>query len=172
MNQTPSAFVLIAIALATLATGIGSVWLAALLMRLGLGGRNGSVGPQHLLSLAAGVLLATAFMHLLPAAFEGQAEAHDLFPPLLVGRVFFFLLDRPSFGTMGTSMATPRVVRAGTAMPGLMRMRMRMRMRMAMPGVTRAGLARMSTRTGTMARARAAGRCSPGTACIALAMAS
>jgi len=94
MNQTPSAFVLIAIALATLATGIGSVWLAALLMRLGLGGRNGSVGPQHLLSLAAGVLLATAFMHLLPEAFEGQAEAHDLFATLLVGLVFFFLLDK------------------------------------------------------------------------------
>ncbi|MCW5284186.1 ZIP family metal transporter [Verminephrobacter eiseniae] len=94
MNQTPSAFVLIAIALATLATGIGSVWLAALLMRLGLGGRNGSVGPQHLLSLAAGVLLATAFMHLLPEAFEGRAEAHDLFATLLVGLVFFFLLDK------------------------------------------------------------------------------
>src|SRR6218665_2822318 len=94
MNQTPSAFVLIAIALAPLATGIGSVWLAALLMRLGLGGRNGSVGPQHLLSLAAGVLLATAFMHLLPEAFEGQAEAHDLFATLLVGLVFFFLLDK------------------------------------------------------------------------------
>src|SRR6218665_810022 len=94
MNQTPSAFVLIAIALATLATGMGSVWLAALLMRLGLGGRNGSVGPQHLLSLAAGVLLATAFMHLLPEAFEGQAEAHDLFATLLVGLVFFFLLDK------------------------------------------------------------------------------
>src|SRR6218665_1941477 len=91
MNQTPSAFVLIAIALAPLATGIGSVWLAALLMRLGLGGRNGSVGPQHLLSLAAGVLLATAFMPLLPEAFEGQAEAHDLFATLLVGLVFFFL---------------------------------------------------------------------------------
>src|SRR6218665_2535045 len=94
MNQTPSAFVLIAIALATLATGMGSVWLAALLMRLGLGGRNGSVGPQHLLSLAAGVLLATAFMHLLPEAFEGQAEAHDLFDTLLVALVFFFLRDK------------------------------------------------------------------------------
>src|SRR6218665_2799149 len=94
MNQTPSAFVLIAIALGTLATGIGSVWLAALLMRLGLGGGNGSVGPQHLLSLAAGVLLATAFMPLLPGAFEGQAEAHDLFATLLVGLGFFFLLDK------------------------------------------------------------------------------
>lgn len=85
---------LIAIILATLAAGIGSVWLAALLMRLGLGGRSDSVGPQHLLSLAAGALLATAFMHLLPEAFESQAGAHDLFATLLVGVVFFFLLDK------------------------------------------------------------------------------
>lgn len=85
---------LIAIILATLASGIGSVWLAALLMRMGLGGRSASVGPQHLLSLAAGALLATAFMHLLPEAFEGQAGAHDLFATLLVGVVFFFLLDK------------------------------------------------------------------------------
>ena len=68
---------LIAIILATLASGIGSVWLAALFMQLGLGGRSASVGPQHLLSLAAGALLATAFMHLLPEAFESQAGAHD-----------------------------------------------------------------------------------------------
>ncbi|PJI96722.1 zinc and cadmium transporter [Acidovorax sp. 69] len=85
---------LVAILLATLAAGIGSVWLAALLMRLGLGGRGDSVGPQHLLSLAAGALLATAFMHLLPEAFESQAGAHDLFATLLVGLVFFFLLDK------------------------------------------------------------------------------
>ena len=85
---------LIAFTLATLAAGIGSVWLAALLMRLGLGGRADSVGPQHLLSLAAGALLATAFMHLLPEAFESQAGAHDLFATLLVGVVFFFLLDK------------------------------------------------------------------------------
>jgi zinc and cadmium transporter len=86
---------LVAIILATLAAGIGSVWLAALLMRLGMGGRDDSaVGPQHLLSLAAGALLATAFMHLLPEAFESSAGAHDLFATLLVGVVFFFLLDK------------------------------------------------------------------------------
>ncbi|MDY0106955.1 MAG: ZIP family metal transporter, partial [Giesbergeria sp.] len=83
--------VLLSIILATLATGIGSVWVAALLMRVGLGGREGT---QHLLSLAAGALLATAFMHLLPEAFESQAGAHDLFATLLVGVVFFFLLDK------------------------------------------------------------------------------
>ena len=85
---------LVAIILATLAAGIGSVWLAALLMRLGLVGRSDAVSPQHLLSLAAGALLATAFMHLLPEAFESQAGAHDLFATLLVGVVFFFLLDK------------------------------------------------------------------------------
>lgn len=84
---------LIAIILATLAAGIGSVWVAAWLMRAGMGA-NGRVGPQHLLSLAAGALLATAFMHLLPEAFESQAGAHDLFATLLVGLVFFFLLDK------------------------------------------------------------------------------
>jgi len=83
--------VLLAIVAATLATGIGSVWVAALLMRAGLGGKEGT---QHLLSLAAGALLATAFMHLLPEAFESQAGAHDLFATLLVGVVFFFLLDK------------------------------------------------------------------------------
>jgi zinc and cadmium transporter len=44
--------------------------------------------------LAAGALLATAFMHLLPEAFESQASAHDMFAALLVGLVFFFLLDK------------------------------------------------------------------------------
>ncbi|WP_313074844.1 ZIP family metal transporter [Melaminivora sp.] len=83
---------LAAILLATLAAGIGSVWLAEVLLRLGLGA--GRVGPQHLLSLAAGALLATAFMHLLPEAFEGGVDAQPLFATLLVGLVFFFLLEK------------------------------------------------------------------------------
>ncbi len=85
---------LIAIILATLAAGIGSVWVAALLMGTGVSGKNGGLMPQRLLSLAAGALLATAFMHLLPEAFESEASAHDLFLVLLVGVVFFFLLDK------------------------------------------------------------------------------
>ena len=83
-----------AILLATLAAGIGSVWVAAFLMRAGLGDPARNVGPQHLLSMAAGALLATAFMHLLPEAFEAGPEAHDLFAILLIGVVFFFLLDK------------------------------------------------------------------------------
>ena len=81
--------ILIAIVLGTLTAGIGSVWLAAALS-FGVLARY----TQHMLSLAAGALLATAFMHLLPEAFESQASAHDLFAALLAGLVFFFLLDK------------------------------------------------------------------------------
>ena len=80
---------LIAILMGTLAAGIGSVWLAALLS-FGVLARY----TQHMLSLAAGALLATAFMHLLPEAFESQAGANDLFTALLGGLEFFFLLDK------------------------------------------------------------------------------
>jgi len=80
---------LIAIILGTLTAGIGSVWLAAALS-FGVLARY----TQHMLSLAAGALLATAFMHLLPEAFESQASPQDLFAALLVGLVFFFLLDK------------------------------------------------------------------------------
>jgi zinc and cadmium transporter len=80
---------LIAILMGTLVAGIGSVWLAALLS-FGVLARY----TQHMLSLAAGALLATAFMHLLPEAFESQAGAKELFATLLVGLVFFFLLDK------------------------------------------------------------------------------
>ena len=82
-----------AIVLGTLAAGLGSVLLAALLARAVLGRFT-----QHLLSLAAGALLATAFTRLLPEAFELSVEtgvsAQALFAALLVGLVFFFLLDK------------------------------------------------------------------------------
>lgn len=83
-------FVIIA---ATLVAGIGSVWIAALLLRVGVRS-GGGVDPQHLLSLAAGALLATAFMHLLPEAFESRIEPGLLFGVLLCGLVLFFLLDK------------------------------------------------------------------------------
>ena len=85
---------LLAIIAATLVAGIGSVWIAALLLRVGVSGDGGGVNPQHLLSLAAGALLATAFMHLLPEAFESRIEPGVLFGVLLFGLVFFFLLDK------------------------------------------------------------------------------
>ncbi|MBC7681053.1 MAG: ZIP family metal transporter [Ferruginibacter sp.] len=80
---------LVAILIATLCAGIGSVWVAAVLS-FGVLARY----TQHMLSLAAGALLATAFMHLLPEAFESQIGAQALFGTLLVGLVFFFLLDK------------------------------------------------------------------------------
>jgi len=80
---------LIAILIGTLAAGIGSVWLAAALS-FGVLARY----TQHMLSLAAGALLGTAFLHLLPEAFESDVEPHALFLTLLIGVVFFFLLDK------------------------------------------------------------------------------
>ena len=80
---------LLAILLGTLAAGIGSVWLAAWLS-FGIVSRY----TQHMLSLAAGALLATAFLHLLPEAFEAGVEPHNLFMTLLFGLLFFFLLDK------------------------------------------------------------------------------
>ncbi len=80
---------LIAILMGTLVAGIGSVWVAAALS-FGLMARY----TQHMLSMAAGALLATAFLHLLPEAFESSISPHNLFLTLLIGLVFFFLLDK------------------------------------------------------------------------------
>jgi len=84
---------LISILVGTLVAGMGSVWLAALLAYALL-----SRFTQHLLSLAAGALMATAFTRLLPEAFELSVSAgvspQTMFAALLVGLVFFFLLDK------------------------------------------------------------------------------
>ncbi|MEK7344891.1 MAG: ZIP family metal transporter [Pseudomonadota bacterium] len=80
---------LLAIWVGTLVAGIGSVWVAAWLS-FGVLSRY----TQHMLSLAAGALLATSFLHLLPEAFESEAGPHALFLTLLLGLVFFFLLDK------------------------------------------------------------------------------
>ena len=80
---------LLAILIGTLVAGIGSVWLAAWLS-FGVVSRY----TQHMLSLAAGALLATAFLHLLPEAFEAGVSPQALFLTLLLGLVFFFLLDK------------------------------------------------------------------------------
>jgi zinc and cadmium transporter len=80
---------LLAILVGTLVAGIGSVWVAAWLS-FGMFSRY----TQHMLSMAAGALMGTSFLHLLPEAFESEAGAHELFLTLLVGLVFFFLLDK------------------------------------------------------------------------------
>ena len=77
------------ILLATLLAGIGSVWLAALL-GFGLLARY----TQHMLSLAAGALLATSFTLLLPEAFESDVEPSRLLTTVLACLIFFFLLDK------------------------------------------------------------------------------
>lgn len=78
-----------AIIAATLVAGVGSVWIAAWLNR-GLMARQ----TPHMLSLAAGALLATSFMLLLPEAFESDVEPHWLFSTVLASLIFFFLLDK------------------------------------------------------------------------------
>jgi zinc and cadmium transporter len=80
---------LLAILFGTFAAGVGSVLVAALLT-YGVLARF----TQHLLSMAAGALLATAFMHLLPEAVESSAGAKELFATLLACLIFFFLLDK------------------------------------------------------------------------------
>ena len=79
-----------AVILGTLGAGVGSVWIAAMLSFGALARYT-----QHMLSLAAGALLATAFMHMLPEAFEGAVVSPQvLFTELLAAIVFFFLLDK------------------------------------------------------------------------------
>lgn len=73
----------------TLLAGVGSVWLAAVLS-FGVLARY----TQHMLSLAAGALLATAFLNLVPEAFDSGTPVHLLSATLLAGLVFFFLLDK------------------------------------------------------------------------------
>lgn len=84
-----SAFLLLNLLAGTVCAGIGSVWIAAVLS-FGVVARY----TQHMLSLAAGALLATAFLHMLPEAFESGTTATSLFLVLLIGLVFFFVLDK------------------------------------------------------------------------------
>lgn len=91
-----------AIVLGTVICGVGSVWLAA-----GL-----SFGPlarytHHMLSMAAGALLATALLHLLPEALESDLGAHAVLTVLLVGLIFFFLLDKAQLWHHGHEHAHP-----------------------------------------------------------------
>jgi len=80
---------LIAILVGTLAAGVVSVWIAAALSFGALARYT-----RHMLSLAAGALLATALVNLLPEAFESHAAPQALFGALLAGLVFFFVLDK------------------------------------------------------------------------------
>jgi zinc and cadmium transporter len=74
---------------ATLAGGLLSVLIAASLT-VGVLSRV----VHHLVSLSAGVLLATALLNVLPEAFESRASPQALFATLLGGLIFFFLLEK------------------------------------------------------------------------------
>ena len=78
------------IVLATLAGGLVSVLIAAALTVAVLGRL-----VKSLVSLSAGLLLGTALLLVLPEAFESQAaEPQRLFITLLLGLMFFFLLEK------------------------------------------------------------------------------
>ncbi|BCX51793.1 ZIP family metal transporter [Comamonas sp. Z1] len=86
---------LMIIILATLAAGIGSVWIAYLLVaRTRASNGQTSYAQQGFLGLAAGALLTTSLTHLLPEALESNVDAHELFLVILAGLVFFFLLGK------------------------------------------------------------------------------
>ncbi|MCX7671128.1 MAG: ZIP family metal transporter, partial [Anaerolineae bacterium] len=80
---------LIYILLATFAGGVLSAGLAG---ALSLSILPRIIGPM--VSLAAGALLSTTLLHLLPEAFESDKGAHALFAVLLAGFLFFFLLEK------------------------------------------------------------------------------
>jgi zinc and cadmium transporter len=80
---------LLYIILATLAGGVFSALLAGAISLNAL--------PKiikAMVSLAAGALLATTLLHLLPEAFESDKGSHTLFAVLLGGFIFFFLLEK------------------------------------------------------------------------------
>jgi zinc and cadmium transporter len=80
---------LLYIILATLAGGVLSALLAGAISLNAL--------PKiikAMVSLAAGALLATTLLHLLPEAFESDKGSHTLFAVLLGGFLFFFLLEK------------------------------------------------------------------------------
>ena len=77
------------IILGTLIAGIGSVLIAGFLTFGFL-----SKFKDYLLSFAAGTLLATAFLNLLPEAFELTNNNHNLMAWLLAGLILFFILNK------------------------------------------------------------------------------
>jgi len=75
-----------------LATAIGGVLSVVVAAALTLAVLTKIV--HHLVSLSAGVLLATALLDILPEAFSAKAPPQALFATLLGGLLFFFLLEK------------------------------------------------------------------------------
>ena len=82
----------VTLAWVVLATAIGGVLSVVVAAALTLAVLTKIV--HHLVSLSAGVLLATALLDLLPEAFSAQAPPQALFATLLGGLLFFFLLEK------------------------------------------------------------------------------
>ncbi len=80
---------LVLIVVATLLAGAVSV-LAAAALSLSLLAQL----VTRLVSLSAGLLLATAVLHLIPEAFESEADLHSLSWTLLAGLIGFFVLEK------------------------------------------------------------------------------
>ena len=80
---------LIYIVVATFLGGVVSVVLAAALSAPLL-----TLIVRHLVSLSTGVLLGTALLNVLPEAFDSGYPPQNLFLTLLVGLLFFFLLEK------------------------------------------------------------------------------
>lgn len=80
---------LISILAGTLIAGVASVGIAMLISRSAL-----ARYPKHMLSFAAGALLSTAFVNLLPAAFESSFSAKALFFVFFLGLIVVILLDK------------------------------------------------------------------------------
>lgn len=79
---------LLSILIGASVAGIGSVLLAALISPTA----SSRFAPD-MLSFAAGALLSTACLHLLPEALEGGLNAQSICIALLTGLVIFFILD-------------------------------------------------------------------------------
>ncbi|HEY4959197.1 MAG TPA: ZIP family metal transporter, partial [Caldimonas sp.] len=75
-----------------IATGLGGVLSVCAAAALTLAVLSKVV--HHLVSLSAGVLLATALLDVLPEAFSAHAPPQALFATLLGGLMFFFLLEK------------------------------------------------------------------------------
>ena len=77
------------IILGTFIAGVGSVFIANF-----IAWKIMARFSDYLLSFAAGTLLATAFLNLIPESFEISSSSSILMPWLLSGLLFFFLLDK------------------------------------------------------------------------------
>lgn len=80
--------------------GVGSVLLASAVLTWAGFARS---GEEKLLSFAAGGLLGTAFLQVLPEALESPFAPKQLLAILLAGLIFFFLLDKAELWQHGTA---------------------------------------------------------------------